>query len=242
MLMYELSGRQFSGLCGPVTVRPCRTPCSSWQGTGGWSWSWGFWSGEWGWDWFWRNEDGGRLCSCGYDSKVELSGYPVREIEEVKIGGTVLPATFTDGSPQYRLDQWRYLTRLTDPAAPTEQLYWPACQRLDLEDDQPGTWSVSYTYGVDPPPLGVEAAKQIGCQLLLAQAGKACSLPANVVQVTRQGTSFLKAAPLAAVLRSGGTGLLMVDAFIAAYNPKGLRRRPSVWSPETAFPVRVGNE
>lgn len=241
MLMYELSGRQFSGLCGPVTVRPCRNACGPGWGTAG-AWSWGYWSGDWGYGWYWGNEAGGRRCGCGYDSNVELAGYPVREVTEVKIGGQVLAPTFDDGSPQYRLDQWRYLTRLSDPASPGFGLHWPACQRLDLEDTEPGTWAVSYTYGVDPPPLGVEAAKQIGCQLLLAIQGKPCSLPANVVQVTRQGASFLKAAPLAAVLRSGGTGLLMVDAFIAQVNPNRLRRRPSVFSPDIPFPVRVGNE
>lgn len=241
MLAYELTGRQFSGLCGPVTVRPCRNPCNAWLGpTGGWSWSWGYWSGDWGYGWTWGNENGGRLCSCGYDSTVELAGYPVSEITEVKIGGAVLPATFTDGSPQYRLDQWRYLTRLSDPAAPGFPLHWPACQRLDLEDDQPGTWSVAYTYGVAPPPLCVEAAKQLGCQLLLAKAGVPCQLPPNVTQMARQGNTIQRVTAIAQLLRSGGTGLFLVDAAIAAYNPKGLRRRPAVFSPDTPFPVRTG--
>ena len=244
MLMYELSGRQFNGLCGPVTVRPCRDGgcATSLTGWGGWQWSWGYWSGDWGRGWFWGNEDGGRLCSCGHDSLVELAGYPVREVTQVTLDGAVMAPAFTDGSPTYRLDQWRYLTRTSDPANPDFPLHWPRCQRLDLEDTSPGTWSVTYTYGVDPPPLGIEAAKQIGCQLLLAIAGKPCSLPANVVQGTRQGASFQRVAPLAQALRAGGTGLLMVDAFLAAYNPKGLRRRPSVFSPDTPFPVRIGNE
>lgn len=243
MLMFELSGRQWSGLCGPVTVRPCREGgCSVGWFSGGWQWSWGYWSGDWGYGWGWGNEDGGRLCSCGYDSKVDLAGYPVSQIVQVKIDGAVLPATYDDGSPAYRLDQWRYLTRLSDPDSPNMPLYWPLCQRLDLQDDQPGTWSVEYIYGVAPPPLGIEAAIQIGGQLLLAQAGKPCMLPSNVVQGTRQGASFQRVAPLAQALRAGGTGLVMVDAFLAAYNPKGLRRAPSVWSADTPFPVRVGNE
>jgi hypothetical protein len=246
MLMYELSGRQFSGLCGPVTVRPARQ-CStqlSWAGTaGGWSWSWGYWSGDWGYDWGWGNDAQGRMCSCGYDSYVELAGYPVREIEEVKIDGAVIPSVYTDGSPQYRLDQWRYLTRLTDPSAqPAIQQRWPRCQRLDLDDDQPGTWSVTYAYGVDPPPLGVEAATQIGCQVLLAMSGEACQLPNNVTQMVRQGNTIQRVTPLAQVLRAGGTGLFLVDAFLASYNPNGLRRRPSVFTPDLPYPRRVGAE
>lgn len=243
MLMYELSGRQFSGICGPVTVRPCRNQCQAgWGGAGGWQWSWGYWSGDWGYGWFWGNEAGGRLCSCGYDSLVELAGYPVSEVSEVKIDGQVLPGTFDGGAPTYRLDQWRYLTRLSDPAVPDMPLHWPACQRLDLEDDQPGTWSVSYTYGVAPPPLGVQAAVQIGCQLLLAMSGQPCQLPANASKLVRQGVTIERIVPLAKQLRTGGTGLFLVDSFLAAYNPAALRRRPSVFSPDVPFPVRVGNE
>jgi hypothetical protein len=244
MLAYELSGRQFAGLCGPVTVRPCRTPtCTSWYGpTGGWSWSWGYWSGDWGFGWAWGNDQGGRLCSCGYDSFVELAGYPVREVTQVKIGGAVLSPVFDDGAPQYRLDQWRYLTRLSDPDQPAFPLYWPRCQRLDLQDDQPGTWSVSYTYGVDPPPLGVDAATQLGCEILNALQNRPCKLPGNASRVVKQGVTVERITPLAAMLRSGSTGLFLVDAFLAAYNPSGLRRRPSVSSPDVPLPVRVGNE
>ncbi len=243
MLAYELSGRQFSGLCGPVTVRPCRSPCTNWFGpTGGWSWSWGYWSGDWGFGWAWGNDQGGRLCSCGYDSYVELAGYPVREVTQVKIGGSVLPAVFMDGSPQYRLDQWRYLTRLSDPDDPDFPLFWPRCQRLDLEDDQPGTWSVSFTFGVDPPPLGLEAAKALGCQMLLALSGKPCQLPSNASRIVKQGVTVERITPLAQMLRSGSTGIFMLDSFLAAYNPSGLRRRPSVFSPDMPFPVRTGNQ
>jgi len=245
MLLFEASGRQWSGLCGPVTVRPCRQQCSvgpgGW-GSGGWSWSWGYWSGDWGYGWAWGNESGGRLCSCGFDSTVDLAGFPVSEILEVKIDGAVVPATFTGGAPQYRLDQWRYLTRLSDPAAPDFPLHWPACQRLDLQDDQPGTWSVKYRYGVAPPPAGIEAAKQLACQLLLAKSGKPCQLPSNVTQMVRQGNRIERITPLAQALRLGATGLTFVDLFIGTANPNQLRRQASVFSPDTPFPVRVGNE
>lgn len=243
MLMYELSGRQFSGICGPVTVRPCSNVCGgTWQQWGAGGWTWNFWSGDWGYGWFWGNENGPRRCSCGWDSVIELAGYPVTQITEVKIGGTVLPLTFDDGAPTYRLDQWRYLTRMSDPANPEFPLHWPFCQRLDLQDDQPGTFSVSYLYGVAPPPLGISAAKQIACQLLLAETGQNCAIPAKASRLVRQGATIDLITPLADMLRVGKTGLFAVDSFIAAYNPAGLRRRPSVFSPDISFPVRVGNE
>ncbi len=245
MVMYELSGRQFSGLCGPVTVRPARQ-CASGDPagaiSGGFSWSWGYWSGDWGYDWGWGSASVGRMCSCGYDSFIELAGYPVREIVEVKLGGQVLAPVYGDGSPTYRLDQWRYLTRLSEPGNPPTQAHWPRCQRMDLQDDEPGTWSVTYSYGVDPPPLGAQAAIQIGCQVLLAMNGDACQLPNNVSQMVRQGNTIQRITPLAQILRAGGTGLFLVDAFLASYNPVGLRRRPSISSPDLPYPRRVGAE
>lgn len=237
MLMFELSARQSYGICGPVTVRPCRNACSA-HGFGGWLYTWGYWSGDLG----WGNQEGGRLCSCGYDSTVELAGYPVTEITEVKIGGVVVAPTFVGGAaPQYRLDADRYLTRMSDPANAEVALHWPGCQRLDLDDDQPGTWSVSYRYGVAPPPLGISAAKQIACQLMLAESGQNCALPARVTRMVRQGATIDLVTPLADALRAGNTGLFAVDSFLAAYNPKGLRRRPAVFTPDIPFPVRVGN-
>lgn len=244
MLMFELSARQFSGICGPVTVRPCQGSCgTSWGGgSGGWQWSWGYWSGSWGYGWYWGDGNGTvRRCGCGWDSTIELAGYPVTEVTQVKIGGQVLAPTFLDGAPAYRLDQDRYLTRMTDPDTPNDPLHWPFCQRLDLDDDQPGTFAVSYRYGVAPPPLGIEAAKQIACQLLLAQTGQDCAIPAKVTRIVRQGATIDLVTPVATVLRAGGTGLVMVDAFIAAYNPSGLRRRPAVFTPDITFPVRIGN-
>lgn len=243
MVMFEASGRRFPGLCGPVTVRPCRQPCSSQMwGFGGWQVSWGYWaSGDWGYDWGWGSEAGGRLCSCGYDSYVELAG-TAREITQVMLNGAPMPTTFTDGSPTYRLDEWRYLTRLTDPASPDFPLHWPRCQLLDLPDTSPGTYSVSYTYGVGPPPGGIEAAKQLGCQLLLAKSGKPCQLPANVVSMARQGNTIQRVTPLAQLIRTGATGLTFVDTFVGIYNPSALKRSPAVFSPDTPFPRRVGNE
>lgn len=247
MLCFELSGRQWSGLCGPVTLRPCAGSCSGlpWGWGSPQAYTWGYWpSGEWGgYSWGWGYEGGSLRCDCGYDSHIELSGYPVSQVTQVKIDGTVLPATFADsGAAAYRLDEWRYLTRLSDPASPTIPLRWPRCQRLDLADDQLGTWSVTYLYGVAPPPLGIEAAKQLGAQMLLAINGQACQLPTNIRQMIRQGATIDRITPLAAELRTGGTGLFLFDSFIAAYNPRGLRRRPSIFSPDTRFPVRIGNE
>ncbi len=247
MLMYEISGRQFSGLCDRV-VRPCADPASGcWSynwGAGTYAW-WGWGAGS-GWGWFGPPMGlggGPALCGCAPLSRVKLAGYPVREIVEVKIDGEVLPAAYDGGAPTYRLDGWQWLTRLEDPDAGGQPARWPACQNLALDDTETGTFSVSYRHGTDPPPLGIEAARQFACELFAALTGGECKLPNRVTKVVRQGLTQERLTPLAQMLKQGASGIFAVDAFIAAYNPAGLRRRPAVWSPDIQqYAQRVGNQ
>jgi hypothetical protein len=233
MILFELSGRQFTGLC-ERTVRPCRDGCGCFGqslslGLGPW-----YWGGLPGGSWFWRNECGDR-CGCRPLSTVLLSGYPVREITEVKIDGAVLDPS------GYRLDGWRTLVRLDDAGPPVVRRRWPGCQNLALEDTEPGTFSVRYRHGVEPPEGGRRAAAALACQLYLACSGGDCNLPTSVSRVVRQGVTMERIVPVAELLRMGGTGLPALDAFVAAYNPNGLRRRPAVWSPDgPRYARRVG--
>ncbi len=232
MALYEISGRQFTGLC-ERTVRPCADRCGCWGGTvassGMWQWA----SYPYG-GWSWWNECGDK-CGCRPLSKVRLSGYPVREILEVKIDGAVVdPAG-------YRLDGWRDLVRLDDPADPTNPRRWPGCQTLSLNDDQPGTFSVSYAFGVDPPELGRQAAAQIACQLFAACQGQECQLPAGVARVVRQGIEIERGLLANWFDKTKATGLVAVDLFLASYSATRGRRRPSVWSPDVqSYARRVG--
>lgn len=229
-LAYELSARQFPGLSPPVKVRPCRQTCSCFGtspslGVGMWYWTSSWYGGV---GWTWRNECGER-CGCGTAEYVRLAGYPVREIVEVKIdGGVVDPAT-------YALSERTDIIRLSDPGPPPVQRSWPDCQDLTLDDDQPGTFSVVYTWGVDPPLLGVLAVSALACELAkgcLDLAGAPCKLPARATKVVRQGITYERLVPLAELLMTGATGILSWDSFMAAYNPSGLGRRPAVFSPD----------
>ena len=232
-VLFNLSGRQFAGGC-TSTVRPCMTGCGCWGGgfVGGLAiqgamalgvpinWTGGSW------------DCGGQQCGCGILSEIVLDGYPVTGITQVKIGGVVQnPST-------YRLDQYRRLVCTND-------LLWPACQDLTLPDTAQGTWSVTYTHGVDPPVAGKMAACQLACQFALAAIpGSGCSLPEAVQEVTRQGIRVTKGrlATLVNYMMDSpeGTGLALVDAFMVAYNPRGLRRRPAVWSPDSPrYPRRL---
>jgi hypothetical protein len=229
--LYEISGRQFSGSCSS-TVRPCAQSCGCWGGgvgslaiagavALGVPINWTFGGGQW--------ECGGNSCGCGVLSEVLLEPYPVTSITQVKIGGVVQAAS------TYRLDAWRRLVC-------TNGNVWPVCQDLTRQDTDQGTWSVSFTHGMEPPLLGKQAACQLACQLKIAMDGGACQLPEAVTRVVRQGVTLEKGS-LSALMKaigSGTTGLALIDTFLATYNPLGMRRRPAVWSPDSPrYPRRV---
>jgi len=239
MLLYELSGEQYTGSCSKQ-VRPCGSNDGC-----GWSWSEVLspseasnWAVSWmvgmaGWGWY---ADGKVACGCRHVSRVTLENYPVTAITEVQINGVVVdPAT-------YVLRDWRYLDRVT--ATPGDQtLVWPQCQNMNLPPGEVGTWTVDYTFGVVPPLPGVLAAKQLGCEIFKFLSEGECSIPDGVTQLTRQGLSMNRELFMSWGMKGGqwATGLSWVDGFLAAYNPTGAQRRSSVWSPDLeTYPVQVG--
>lgn len=236
-LLFELSGRQFVGVC-TTTDRPCSNTCGCpwqilsrgyviWNPMGIEPW-WGWWCD-------------GNPCGCGALSRVMLSGGAI-SVSEVKIDGDVVdPDT-------YRLDERLWLTR-TRPSADDDPNMWPACQALDLPDDQPGTFSVTYTYGEEVPAAGIAAAAELACQLYKACAGVECQLPAGTTRVARTGVVIERPAFLSWGWQKGGrtipkgwnTGMPTVDLFLNAYNPGGLQREPVFWAPgRPRFAEHVG--
>lgn len=235
-LLFELSGRQFSGIC-EQTVRPCRTWCAcGWQilsrGHIVWNdqWNWGPYNGSW-----LCNDD---PCGCQPLSKVPLSGF-VQEIVEVQIDGSVVdPAT-------YRVDRHRWLVRQRLSPDDDQTPVWPGCQSMDLAPGEAGTWTVTYTYGVDVPAAGVAAAAQLACEIYKSCTGEECALPPGTTRTNRQGLTIEKVAfaqwgwttgKRAGQIKGWNTGLSAVDLFLNAYNPGGLPRVPVIWS--TASPPR----
>lgn len=215
IVLYQVSGRIFSGLC-EQTVRPCADGCSCWS--------------EWE-----SAESCGERCGCSPLSRVRLSGYPVREIVEVKIDGDVLL------SGHYRLDGYRWLTRMAEPGPPVKSLRWPGCQNLALEDTEPGTFSVRYSFGVDPPEIGRLAAGELACQIFRACNGMDCKLPTGATKVTRQGVTIDRAVLTNWFDPTKATGLVNTDMFLRAFWPTRSGRRPAVWSPDVQpFAKRLG--
>lgn len=211
-LLFQYSGRIYSGLCEKTVRPPCRPGC----GCGYQVLSRGYVvPGPW-WDW-WAVTEG--PCQ---PSRVLLSGYPVRQITEVKIDGSLLAST------EYGLLDYRWLVRKNDE-------WWPRCQDLSLDDTEEGTWSVTYTYGQPAPISGQLAAAELACEMYkacVAGTGE-CALPTGVTRLVRQGVVIEKLAFTAWGLQQGiwRTGLTRVDAFLNWANPKGIQRRATIWSP-----------
>lgn len=215
-LLFELSGRQFAGECGPRTVRPSCDSCFC----GYQVLSRGYVIGPWDYGYPLMLCDS-CMIACA-PSRVKLAGYPVREIDEVLIDGDVVDPG------EYTIWNGRYLTRLNDTR-------WPVAQDLTLADTEDNTFAITYTYGADPPELGQMAAAQLGCQLYAAcgSDGADCALPLGTVRVIQQGIVVERLAFTSWAFRGGEwrSGLPLVDAFLSAYNPSGIKRRPTFWSP-----------
>lgn len=239
--LFEISGRQFSGICTRV-VRPCAQACSCWM-SGPPSYGFGpFWwtSTPWGAGGFgWYNEAAGKYFGCAPLSTVRLGGYPVQEIEEVLIDGVVIPEfDAISGARNWRLDKWRDLVRMdTPPVAPSASAYprhWPGCQNLALDADQPGTFQITYKWGADPPQIGRDAAVELANQLYLACGdGQTCSIPAGVTKIVRQGITIERGMLANWLNPQESTGLVATDLFLQAYCGGERRgRRSAVWSPD----------
>jgi len=223
-LLYALLGRQWPGSC-TETVRPCSRYTSDRLGAdqrralenAGWQVmsSCGCHRGD--------------RCGCSALPEVDLGLYPVVSVTQVRIDGAVLdPAA-------YRIDDWSRLVRVDGSG-------WPCCQ--DLTGDpasDPDTFDVTFVHGVDPPAEAVHAAAVLACELVLScqpeTAGK-CRLPNGVQTLVRQGvTEELIVNDSLELFRAGLTGIPEVDLVIAAHNPSGLRRPPSVLSPDFGGPA-----
>jgi hypothetical protein len=103
---------------------------------------------------------GGKSCLCGSRS---LSGCGCVPIDGITLRGPnpMIDEILIDGDPfeDYALVDGTLLVR-TDGAA------WPGYQDITLPSDQPGTFEIVYTYGLEVPKLAKDAAAEIVCSML----------------------------------------------------------------------------
>lgn len=231
-VLWSLTGMRF-GVC-EVTTRPCRDDCYSepfytslvpWTDVP---------SGSFGYPYpaliggSWFNLGCGScngMCSCSTVPEVRLPA-PVYQVTEVKIDGVALPVT------SYRLDNNRLLVR-------TDGELWPICNDLNLEDTEPGTWSITAQYG-EPIPSGASLAMgQLACEIIRSASGEDCALPPGVTQLIRQGVT-IQYPDVGELFGLGRTGLYLVDMFVSTWNPYNLRQRSRVYSVDRPQVRRAG--
>jgi hypothetical protein len=223
--LWALSGRQY-GAC-TITTRPCRrdiwTDVSGlvpWTGSGS-GWNPSLTNG------YWTNICGHRTsCGCTSVEEVTLDPSPVSDVIEVLLDGWVIdPAA-------YRVDDHRLLVRIDGGS-------WPACQDIAAAPYEPGAFAVTYTFGLEVPPLGRRAVGELACEFLRSSTGDGeCRLPERVQSFTRQGVTVQMPDP-EALLTGGMTGLYWVDLWLNSVNPAGLQNRATILSPDIHRPRRT---
>lgn len=216
-ILWGLTGRQF-GLC-TVALRPCRKDCYDTPWPGEWPGSYGpaLVGGR------WTNVVCGTCfgdCTCAELSIVVLPA-PVNSITTIKVDGVVVTGT------AYALIDNRKVIR-------TDGAKWPRCNDLTKADTQAGTWSITAQYGQDVPDGGDLAVGEFACEVLRALRGEECRLPRTVTSLARQGVS-IQFPDVSELFDQGKTGLYLVDAFIAAWNPRHLVRRAKTYSVDSAL-------
>lgn len=241
--LWAMTGRRLGPSC-PITVRPCRKSCfesygySRWlnQGQGLQSTS----------GWIPYLVDGQmynaslcgcvRECHCGPElCEVELSG-PVYDIVEVTIDGLVVD------SATYRVDDGRFLVRVTDPNDPVDaDRCWPSCQDMTKRESQPGTFAVTYRTGLNLSGIAAMAVTELTAHFIRGcNGGCGCGTGTrqNLQRLSRQGVDLEFADPQQ-VFQDGRTGIELVDFFIKSMNPHGVYSQLRVLSPDAPKRPRI---
>lgn len=220
----ELESLGYTDDCSAI-LRPCKQHCGSACDTCGWP------GDPYGAGWYtpwvpyldagvWFNASCGTCgdtCQCGAGLDVlELPG-PVAQVNTVWIDGAVFEA--------WALYNANMLVR-------TDGEQWPACQNLDRDLTEDGTWGVDYTRGIPWPVGGRRAVGALACEFArLCSGDKRCRIPANVVSVTRDGVSY--DLDPTTYYENGLTSLPEVDLFVSSVNPKHIARPFGVYTPQT---------
>lgn len=243
-LLYRDSGQLFPGICTDY-VRPCAARASSnnspsWHGQPLASMFLGSGAGGYGSPapWLWLPGWGTCNCTtpnrdncCRGVSELALPGYPIVEILEVRENGLVLDPA------EYRVDDdGAWLVRLPnvdDTGDPPARRHWPCCQRMDLPDTEDHTFSVSYTYGQDPPEDGKLAAEMLTRELLTFCSTNECNLNADHLRsLARENLTFELADPQSLGIEIVPAVKMFLDSINPKVGGKRITRAARAWSPD----------
>jgi hypothetical protein len=237
-ILYSLSGRIYTGVCGPVTIRPLARPTDGdSRAMGGYQYlsGWGYASS------YGANTGIGSHYLSLNPPEIDLGDYPVTEVVQVLIDGVEIPGPYNPATQEgeWELRDYRKLVRIrpTQGFSPTERWGWPTSQIMDLPDTQPGTFSVTYMYGQPPPVGGREAALTFAAVLACGAMGDTTAFPTRMVSMSRQGVSA-RTVDAQDFLSAGMTGIYEVDAWLRSVNPNKLQRQARVYSPDKGRPRR----
>lgn len=217
--LWGATGRRF-GVC-PITVRPGdqrQIAAAAYVAFPVWPGQEPMVAGPYLYGGAWFNAPAGCSSSCcgSAGCAIVLRG-PVATIEEVLIGDEVVPAS------AYRVDvaSGAWLLQRVDGDC------WPGCQNMAANEGEPGTFAVTYGAGRALPAMLRIAAGLLACEYGKFLTGGACSLPAKMTSLTRQGVTVEVEPPDP---DNGRTGIRMVDDVISTLNPSGRQRPPVVLS------------
>lgn len=161
-------------------------------------------------------------------TEVDLGKYPVTSILSVKVDGATLPVS------AYFLKDSRTLQRV-------DGAFWPSTQKLHLNDTETETWSITMTWGSEPPPAVRSGTRRLACELLALSLDRPSILSDRVRSVTRQGMSLELVSPEDLLTQPNGrTGIYEVDLAISAYNAGGNAAMPAVLSPDLGWSTGSG--
>lgn len=147
---------------------------------------------------------------------VSLRG-PNTQIMQVKLDGEVM------NPMNYAVVNGRHLIRRDDKR-------WPLGNDLTEDDDQEGTWSITFRFGREPDLLTVQATLELACELAKADQGRSNVFPPGVIAASVQGASVVvqDAVDQAANGQPGDASFPTVARLLAIYPP----HLSAVYSPE----------
>lgn len=211
-VIYVLLGRQHPGICR-ATVRPVRRSCGEPPSLLG----------------IWLGSREGNYA--GEAIPLHDPMYVVEPTEDddghpvvVKIDGAVFTDFYVSGNNSIvRYDGAR----------------WPSRNRLQLADTEDGTFSVTYSFGAQPPRLAVDAALELAAEYVRAETSDPrAKLPPGTTNWSRGGFSG-RVQDEAEVVREAGSALPAVAKAMGTYNPSNLRLPTLISSPDREWDLVV---